>query len=241
MATSNQKLFIWGEGVMFVNGEEAQELQEVGLNIGINTIQAPKGDGGGNITVATGQPITGRAVLGAMNPELFAVLTGASNSTGTMKRMHKETLTKATDTLTTSQTPETDTLMVIPVGANKEPLKQVASSPQVGEYSVSGTTITLNSSQPETQFNVSYFYEDSSDGQTTSFGPDDLPDEFELWASMRAKDLWPGTKGDIIINAAKCVRTSEIALGSAVGASAKPGFDFEIRVDNDGDLKVYWP
>jgi hypothetical protein len=239
--TNDQKLYVWGEGVAFVDGEKAQELQEVGLNFGVKTIQDQKGDGGGNITEVLGAPIAGRVNIAAMNPALFAVLTGASNTVGTVKRIRKEELTKATNDLTLSETPITNTLEIIPFGASKSPLNQVASAPAIGEYSVSGVTVTLNASQTEAQFYCSYFYASGADGLTSKIGPTDLPSEFEMYVSMRAKDLFPGTKGDIIVYCAKCTRTSELALGASVSASAKPGFDFDVRIDTDDDFSVYWP
>lgn len=239
--TNDQKFLVWGEGVMFVDGEECPEVQEIGFNFGIENIQVRKGDGGGNIVEPTGQPITGRAVLAGMNPALFAELTGGSNATGTYKRVRSEELTKSTNTLTLSQTPVTNTLHIVPKGNNKAPLVQVASAPSVGEYSVSGTTVTLNASQTESDFYCSYIYESASDGLTTSLDPTDLPSEFEVYATIRAKDLYPGTKGDVIVYAAKCTRMSELSMGGAVGDAGKPGFDFNVRIDSASDFGVYWP
>ena len=131
--------------------------------------------------------------------------------------------------------------MIIPDGANKAPLKKVASAPADGEYSVSGVTVTLNAAQADDDFLCSYFYASAADGLTTTIGKTDLPDDFEVYVSMRAQDLYPGTKGDIIFKCAKCTRTSELNLGPSVGAAAKPGFDFNVRIDSDGDFEMYWP
>lgn len=240
--TDDQKLYLWGEGVMFIAGEMAPELQEVGLSFGVENITDRKGDGGGNINVSTGAPITGRMNLAAISPTLFATLTGGSNAAGTVLRKRPVTLTKSTNTLTLADaTYIVNTLVIIPSGANKAPLKKVASAPAVGEYSISGTTVTLNASQSEDDFTVDYFYTDAANGLTTTIEPSDLPDEFEVYTSMRAKDLYPGTKGDVIFYCAKCTRTSELNLGASVGESAKPGFDFDVRIDSSGDFLTYWP
>jgi hypothetical protein len=240
--TDDQKLFIWGEGVAFIDGEMVPEVQEVGLDFGINTIQEPKGDGGGNIVVTTGQPITGRINYVGMSPTLFALLTGTANATGTVLRKRPTTIAKVTNSVTIPDaTYIAYTLVIIPEGANKSPLKLVASDPAVGEYSVSTTTITLNASQTETNFVLDYLYSNDAVGLTTTFDPSDMPEEFGLYFTLRAKDLFPGTKGDIAFYAAKCNRTSPLNMGASVGEAAKMGFDFNVRIDSSGDLLTYWP
>lgn len=235
---ANQNITLWGEGVIFVDGKELFEAQEVSLEIGAETISAPKGDAGGSITEIVNQPITGRVSFLGLNASILSALTGGTVSTGTIKRIRNEKLTKSTNTLTTSQTPIANTLRVVPAGANKQPLKQVASAPQVGEYSVSGTTITLNASQPESDFYVSYFYEDSGNGETVNLDPAQLPNEFELYASLRGKEQFSGAKMDVIVYAAKCQRTSGLSIGTTKGNFSAPGFDFSVRIDSPDDFKI---
>jgi len=237
----NLNQILWGEGVAFIDGVEAFEVQELSVAFPLEVLEFTKGDGGGKGTIPVGQSYQGRAGFLGMNASIFSKLTGSTTSTGTKKRIRNEKLTKSTDTLTCSQTPIADTLRVVPAGSNKQPLKRVSGSPQVGEYSVSGTTITLNASQPESDFYVSYIYTDSSSGETSQLSPSSLPNSFELYGSLRTKELFSDVKGDVIIYAAKCERTSEFGLGGAIGNVSTPGFDFNIRVDNAGDLEFYWP
>jgi len=98
--TNDQKHYMWGEGVMFIDGEMIPEVQEVGFNFGVENITDRKGDGGGNINVITGQPITGRISFLGMDPVLFAKLTGGSNAAGTRLRKRPTTVTKSTNTST---------------------------------------------------------------------------------------------------------------------------------------------
>jgi len=233
---------MWGEGVAFVDGLESFETQEILFNFGVESLEAAKGDGGGKIREVTQQLLTGRMGFLGMNPDLFGALTGATNAAGTLKRVRNESVTKSTNSLTLAQTNVNDkSLRVVPTGANKQPLSKVASSPAVGEYSISGNVLTLNASQTETIFTISYIYTDSSNGIASTVAPGDVPDSFELLSTIRNREQYSDVKGDIIVHALKCVRTSEFGLGASNGQISKPGFDFEIRNDASGDFKVYWP
>lgn len=241
---SNQKNILWGEGVVFADGIELFDAQELSVNFGINNLSAPKGDGGGNINVSSGQPITGRINFLGMNASVLSLLTGGIVATGTTKRIRGEELTVASNAVTTSQTAIVNTLYVVEKGGNKIPLKRLASgSPSAAdEFSVSGTTITLNTGTfaDGAKILASYFYLDGSNGETVSLAPNSLPDEFELMGSVRAKEAFGGTKGDMIFKAAKCTRTSEFGVGGTNGNITIPGFDFEIRIDNQGDFEAYF-
>lgn len=238
----NLNQIMWGEGVAFVNGKEAFDIQELSFNFGVEVLEALKGDGGGNIRIPTNQPITGRCGFLGLNDGLFSTLTGSTTATGTVKRIRSESLTKSTNDVTLSQsTVIENTLRVVPDGTNKQPLVKVDSSPAVGQYTISSGVITLNASQTETVFNCSYLYTDSANGETSRFGPNSLPSSFELYGSLRTKELFGDTTGDIIIKAAKCERVSEFTVGGQNGAISTPGFDINARVDALGDVEIYWP
>jgi len=239
----NLNQLLWGEGVAFVGGKELFEIQELSISFALTTLTAQKGDAGGSIVIPTGQPITGRAGFLGMNAALLATLTGASSATGTIKRIREEQLTVSSNAVTASQTPIANTMRVVEQGSNNVPLKQVSSPSSADEYSVSGTTITFNTGTfaDSTVMVVSYFYTDGADGETVTIDPTDLPSSFELYGSLRTKEKFAGTKGDVILYAAKCERTSEFGLGGANGSISTPGFDFNIENDNSGDLKIYFP
>lgn len=239
MSLYNQ--ILWGEGVAFADGVELFEIQNLIVNFGVDVIEGVKGDGGGNIIVPVSQPISGRAEFLGMNPDNFAILTGASNATGRYVRVRQEAQTKSTNTITLSNTPLSNSERVIASGANKIPLKRVAATPAVGEYTISGDTITLNASQSESDFLIDYIYSDGSNGITSTFGPSTLPSSFEMIGTLRTKELFGDTTNDLVFKATKCERTSEFGLGAANRAFANPGFDFNIRVDSSGDLIVSWP
>jgi hypothetical protein len=239
----NLNQIMWGEGVAFIGGKEAFEIQELALQFGLETITGRKGDSGGNIVEITGQPITGRVGFLGFNAALMATLTGGASATGTVKRIREESLTVATNAVTASQTPIANTMRVVESGSNNIPLLQVVTPAAAGEYSITGTTIAFFAGAygDGTVMKVSYFYTDGADGETLTIDPTDLPDSFELYASIRTREKFGGTKGDAIIYAAKCKRTGEFAFGSGIGDFTSFGFDINIEIDNGGDLLVYFP
>lgn len=239
----NLNQILWGEGVAFIDGNETFDIQEISLNFGLNTLNFTKGDGGSQVVIPTGQPITGRAGFLGLNSAILATLTGGSSAAGTVKRIRSEALTVSSDAVTTSQTAITNTLRVVESGANKTPLKQVSSSPSSGEYTVSGTTITFNASQFEdgVVINVSYLYTDGSAGETVTIDPSDLPSNFELYATLRTRQEFSQVKGDIVIYCSSVDRTGEFTMGGSIGNVSTPGFDFNVNNNTSGDVEIYFP
>lgn len=231
---------MWGEGVAHVDGVELFDVQNLSVTFGVEVIEAVKGDGGGKIRLPVGSDLNGRCEFLGLNAEMLGVLAGTTSAVGTVKRIRNEEQSKSTNTVTLANTPLANSVRIVADGANKVPLKQVAATPAVGEYSISGAAITLNASQSEDDFIISYMYVVAGSGLTARFGPNSLPSSFELLGSLRAKELFSDVKSDLIIKAAKVERTSELNVGAANRAFANPGFDFNIRVDSLGDLELYF-
>lgn len=240
---NNLNQILWGEGIAFIGGNELFDIQEITINFGLTGIQFPKGDGGANIFIPTGQPLTGRAGFLGVNASMMATLTGGSVAAGTKKRIRGEELTVSSNAVTTSQTSITNTLRVIEKAAGAQPLKQVSSPSADDEYSVSGTTITFNASAfaDGTKIKVSYIYADGADGETLTVDPDDLPSNFELYATLRTREDFSQVKGDIIAYFASVDRTGEFGLGGQIGNASVPGFDFNINNSSPGDVEFYYP
>jgi len=239
----NLSQVMWGEGVAFIDGKELFEIQNLSINFGLDVLSAKKGDGGGDIIIPVNQPITGRAEGLSLNAAVLAELTGGSSATGTRTRIRSENLSVSTDTVTCSQTPITNTLRVIEQAANSQPLKQVSSSPSADEYTVSGTTITFNASafEDDVVIEVSYLYDVAGSGETFSLDVTDLPSTFELYGTLRTKELFDGDKGDVTIYAAKCQRTGAVTIGGAKDSLSLIGFDFNIEIALSSDFNITFP
>ena len=87
--TNDQNPFIYGEAVAYADGEKLHEIQNGSISFGLSNIEAQKGDGGGKIIVPTNQDITGHVDFLGLTSAAFAVLTNATNSTGTIKRIRR--------------------------------------------------------------------------------------------------------------------------------------------------------
>lgn len=239
----NLNQIMWGEGIAFAGGKELFDIQEITINFGITGIQFQKGDGGANVFIPTGQPLTGRAGFLGLNAALLATLTGGSTATGTKKRIRSEELSVSTNTVTASQTPIANTMRVIRKGASYQPLKQVASPANDDEYSVSGTTITFNTGAfaDAVVIQVSYVYSDGANGETLTLDPNDLPSNFELYAALRTREEFSQTKADVVAYFSSVDRNGDFGLGGSIGNASVPGFDFNINNNASGDVEIYFP
>jgi hypothetical protein len=175
-----------------------------------------------------------------MNPQLLARLTGGTVSAG-CDRPQIETIAKSGSTVTLTQTPaDTDAIRITPVASNASPLKQVASAPEVGEYSISGVTVTLNASQSETNYECVYLYADGTDGDTLQIDPDDLPSTFAVFAIQPAEDIFPGTAGYLVIECGKVRRDSAFEFGGGKNASKPLELEFSVVNVSPGDVKLHF-
>lgn len=224
-------------GYCYLGDDDLFDVTDLQVTLGLNIIEAQLKNSVD--AIPTGQPLSGRIQVAGMNIPLLSRLTGGTVSTGSRK-LQKETLTKVSNALTLSQTPnDTDRIRITPVAADIPPLIQVASSPNTGEYSISGTTVTLNASQSESDFLCEYFYADASNGQTLALDPSDLPSSFKFMGAVPAKDVFSGVEGWLAIEAAKVQRTSEIVLGASKGNHTPLEFNINILNTTPGDFNIY--
>lgn len=214
---NNQAIITHSAGIIFADGYDFHHPINFELVIGWEAIEAALKDG--VYIIPTGQPVRGVITSQTMNAPLLAMLTGGTLAAG-CTRPKEERLTKAGDALTLSQTPaNTNAIRIQPVGSSVAPLIQVASGPAVGEYSISGTTVTLNASQTQTQFDCTYLYADAVNGDKLPLDPGDLPSTFELMSAVKAEDVFPGTSGWVVFEAAKVQRNGEIVFRNGKGES----------------------
>lgn len=173
--------------------------------------------------------------------DLLAVLTGGSLSTGSL-RIKDETITRSTDTVTLSDTPEdADRLLVYPVAANTAPLVKVASSPAVGEFSISGAAITVNASEIATDFQCIYPYSDGSNGQTLQINPNALPSTlYKFFGYGGIGDAYTAQNGNLGLHLAKVQRSlGEFTIGFQAGSQQNISFQMNVLNNVAGDVKLY--
>lgn len=173
--------------------------------------------------------------------DLLAVLTGGALSTGSL-RIKDETLTKSTNTLTLGDTPEDiDRLLIYPVAANTAPLVKVASSPAVGEFSISGTTVTLNVAEAASDFQCIYPYNDGSNGQTLQINPNSLPNTlYKFFGYGGIGDAYTSQNGHLGVHLAKVQRSlGEFTIGFQAGSQQNISFQMNVLNNVAGDVKLY--
>lgn len=234
----NKNLIMHATGYAFVGDNNLFDVTESLFKIGLETIEAALKKS--KHYIPTGQPMSAHLVAAGFNFNLLSDLTGGTVAAGSIRKVD-EINTKVTNTVTLTETPESnDHLTIIPVGQNKEPLIKVAETPGVGEYTISTKAVTLNAGQTETTFRCIYFYADGSNGLSLTIDPDDVPDTFGLFLCVPVKDLFPDYDGNLIIDCAKAERISDIEIGGSKGAHKAFEMDVNIRNDNTGDVVLYY-
>jgi hypothetical protein len=224
-------------GNAFLGANPLFEVINFQFEIGLDVITAALR--GGDYTMPTRQPLKTTVTLGAWNLNVVSALTGGALSTGQSTAVVDETLTKSTNTVTLSNTPlDVDAIRITPIGSDKSPLIQVASSPAVGEYSISGTAVTLNASQSETQFKCEYLFNDTSNGERMVLAPDDLPSTFSYFGIVLAEDHFTGDKGHFVFEFAKVQRTGPITMGGSQDTPQTPQFEANIVNASEGDVRI---
>lgn len=226
-------------GHLWIGDNPVYDLLDFKVTLTLNAIEAQLRNG--IYVIPTEQIIKVDVVQGSINVDMLSKLTGGTLSTGSRKLV-EETLTKSTNTLTLSQTPENvEHLIIIPVGNNTAPLLKVASAPAVGEFSVSGTTVTLNASQTETQFFCAYFYTDGSAGETLQINPTHLPTTtYRLFGAVPMADANTAERGYMVIECAKVQRSSgDFVLGGAKSSQDTPSLSLNVINTVPGDVKIY--
>lgn len=235
---ASQSVLLHSTGYIFLGDDDIYEPLDLTFTVGFEKIDAAIKSG--TYVIPTGQPMRIAMSSAGMNPELLARLTGGTVTAGST-RPKIETLTKSGDALTLSETPaDTDAIRVTPVGSGTSPLVQVASSPTVGQYSISGTTVSLNASQTQTQFECVYLYADGTNGDYVQIDPDDLPSTFAVFAIQPAEDIFPGTAGYVVIECGKVRRDSAFEFGGGKNTAKTLDMEFSVVNTSPGDVKVHF-
>lgn len=238
----NHDLLMNGTGFAFAGTQELFQMQSLQLTVSLQQIEIALRNG--NYNIPTNQTLVANIVAAGFNADLLSLLTGWTIKANESVRYKKETLTKASDALTLTQTPyNTDAISVKPVavGGSVAPLLKVSSAPSASgsfQYS-SPTTINLHTSQSEDDFEVEYLYKDSSNGETIEADPDLLPAKFGIYAVQPLEDVFDSGSGYLVLEAARAQRISDIQIGGAIAAHTPFEFSANIVNTSPGDVRLY--
>jgi len=236
----NQNIILHSCGFVWCGDDDLYDVTDFMFVLGLQTIEAALKNS--TYVIPVSQPIRARVQAAGMNLNLLSRLTGGSVSAG-CTRVSIETIAKLSNALgCDNEILNSNAIRVMPVGANKSPLIQVAGAPAVGQYqldAVEENQINLHADQPEDNFVVTYLYTDGSSGDVLQIDPDDLPSSFAFFGIIPAEDVFPGTSGYMLTEFAKVQRMGDIELGG--GKNAFRPLEFEVNVVNasPGDVKIH--
>lgn len=235
---AGKEYFLRGAGALIDidDKEHLIHVDEVGFTIGLEGVEWSKANQGGTVFDIVGQPLSGRVSWNAMNAEILAFLTGGASAAGSWNIHEQERGTIAADIVTLSATPVAGTLRL--TGKAGTAFDEVAAGPSVGEFTRSGAALTFNVGETETTVFATYLEADGAAGQTVTIGPDDLPASFEAYLVWPGKDTFGADAQAMVLHAKKLQRSGAIDLVGSKSAGVKPGFDFHIENNLEGDVEV---
>ncbi len=235
-----------GKGLIIdlTNGLEFPDYGDLVLTLGLNVLEVPSPGYNGGYTVPYDAPVTGKIAWYDISADLMAAITGSSLSSGTVKRAQGENhqIPAGSPYEITLDNANNIAQSEIVIRDDNVRMKRVASSPDTGEYAISGDTLTFSSEDVNKYVFIDYFYEDAATGHKLSIDPYTLPGSFKLLASLKVYDTYGADyAGEIVAVAEKCRRTGPVEMGSRVGEFGSFGFDFAVENRNPDDLALYFP
>ena len=238
---------LYFEGIATVGGNILPGAVAFEITENLLSVEHKRGDGKGNIPIPAGKEIKGKVTFTEINQDVLSTITGGTITDGTYKRVRygEETQTISSTKITLNQGADTieDTIELI--GDNGTRFRKVSSSPNIGEYSYDATSgeCSFNASEPAKTIYPSYLYADSTTGKTLSFGTD-LPDDMELYGTMRSKDMDDAVGGtssmsDATIHLTHIIRQGEVKIGgeSGGGNTNEISFEFTAIISKNTDAQ----
>jgi hypothetical protein len=234
-----------GKGIMLnaSGGVPFLDYGDLQVNFGLDLVSIPRGDIAGRYYVPVGMPVSGRLSWFDLSADLLASLLGSQSDTGTVRRVVGESQTIPGSSPYSLDLNHGDILPATEVvlGGDGARFRRVSSSPDEGEYSIDEETLTFNSADAGKRVYVSYFYDDPSSGHKIVLSPQGLPTRFKLVGSLNLYDMANTENGDLVVIGERCVRTSPLNLGAAVGDYGRFSFEFALENVNPGDITLYMP
>jgi len=248
---------VWAEGVAFLGGLKLADTITVAINDELKIVRHLLGDGGGEITWATGRKVTGIVTFNGIDADLLAEITGGTKTAGTKTRVRlgEESAIVFDDEGIPNGSPYKIDLVhgtdVVPdsievYDENGIHYKKVIGNPFPYEFYYKSGDLKFNSQAVGLMMYPAYLYDDSGVGNTITIKKSDLPSRMELWCMLRARNLAEISteylNRDIIIHLAKVNRTGALTVGAEDRENTSSwSFEFMAELMEDGDMEVYFP
>ena len=232
MGTGSNTFYYFGGGLLFLNGREIGNIQDVTLDISMEVATLRDGvDMFPEIIENSAGSITGTASYAIINADTMASLFGEQVSASGIIPAIAETATIAGGSVALDNTMHNDPSGVISIwdpiaaaGTKERFVPTTAVAPAAGQFYVSsdGNTLTFNAADNDKTIKMTYFY-GSSDGSNWSLKADSFPPTISLVLAGHGRDQKTLTKGyEVVI--AKNVRITNFTKGVAN--------DAEIQINN---------
>ena len=235
-------MFVFGSGVLIGTPAGGTPInfglvQETSLNIATTT-KALYGQYNFPVAIGSGtKKLTGKAKMARISGQaLGSLFFGIAPSVGSTVTQFGETDTVPSSspyTYTTAHTPFVADQGVV-YASSALPLKQVASSPSTGQYSVSsGGVYTFSSGDAGAAVLISYTYTVAGSGETVAVSSQLIGPSITFSANLFAAD--PGTGKQFSVLLYNCV-AEKLSFGTKVEDFVIPELDFQCFANAAGQV-----
>jgi len=233
-----------GKGIIMdiTTGEPFGDYGELLIRFGIETITIPRGDTYGSYIIPVGSQASGRISWYDISEKELASLIGGDAKIGSIRKIDHEahTIPVENPQVTLNQEDLIKHSEVV-IAKSGDRFTRVSENPLKGEYSIDQQVCAFNEQNSGEEVFITYFYYDENSGTQIDCSPWTLPSYFELLGSLKLLRAGLGIeKGDIVINAKRCIRTSPLEVGALSGECGRVGFEFAIENIAPGDLTIYF-
>jgi hypothetical protein len=235
-------MFVFGSGVLIGTPQGGTPInfglaQEITLNVSTST-KALFGQYNFPVAIGSGtRKMTGKAKLARISGQaLGALFFGVSPSAGSTQTQYGEATSVPSSGGYTYTTTFHSTFVAdqgVVYAASALPLKQVASSPSAGQYSVSGGLYTFAAADAGAAVLISYTYALASSGENIAVNSQLIGPTVTFSANLFASDPTTGKQFSMLLY--NCV-ADKLALGTKLEDFMVPELDFACFANAAGQV-----
>jgi hypothetical protein len=236
-------MFVFGSGVLIGTPSGGSPInfglvQEVSLNVATTT-KALYGQYSFPVAIGSGtKKMSGKAKMARISGQaLGSLFFGATPSAGSIQTQFGETTTVPTSAPYTYTTTNHTTFVAdqgVVYASSALPLKQVASAPAVGQYSVSAVGVyTFSSADSGAAMLISYTYTLAAAGTSVAVNSQLIGPSVSFSANLFAQD--PSTNRQFSVLLYNCV-AEKLSFGTKVEDFLMPELDFQCFANAAGQV-----
>ena len=235
-------MFVFGSGVLIGTPQGGTPInfglaQEVTLNLSAST-KALYGQYNFPVAIGSGtRKMTGKAKMARLSGQaLGALFFGVTPATGVTQTQFGEAASVPASSPYTYSTSLHATFVAdlgVVYAASALPLKLVASSPAVGQYSVSGGIYTFAAADSGAAVLISYTYANATSGESIAVATQLIGPTISFSANLFASDPTTGKQFSVLLY--NCV-AEKLALATKLEDFVLPELDFQCFANSAGQV-----